>query len=109
MFTATEPSNMDRDPLFAALVAKYTEERRAAEEAAKVRKPFSLHECYDPGDGSLKKGRTRRFATLAAAVAAGEEQRREYGSSLVVGCPYGHAFESVSIHRDHNEIVWARR
>ena len=102
-------TDMDRDPLFVALVAQYTEERRAAEEAAKVRKPFSLHECYDPGDGSLKKCRTRRFATLAAAVAAGEEQRREYGSSLVVGCPFGHAFQSVSIHRGYNEITWARR
>jgi len=109
MFTTDRSDTMDRDPLFVALVAKYTEERRAAEEAAKVRKPFSLHECYDPGDGSMKKGRTRRFATLAAAVAAGEEQRREYGSSLVVNCPAGHAIDSISIHRDHNEIRWTRR
>jgi hypothetical protein len=109
MITTDRSDTMDRDPLFVALVAQYTEERRAAEEAAKVRKPFSLHECYDPGDGSMKKGRTRRFATLAAAVAAGEEQRREYGSSLVVGCPYRHAFQSVAIHRNYNEITWARR
>ena len=85
------------------------QERRTAaeaEEAKKARRNVSVYESYDPGDGSTKNGRTRKFATMAAAMKAAEEQYREYKSTLIVIPADERAYRSITIDRNVSWISW---
>lgn len=84
------------------------DERRAAEDAAKAKsaRKVTVHESYDPGDGSTKKGRTRAFKTMEAAMVAAEKQFFEYGSTLVVVPADERAYHSVAIGRGVSWISW---
>lgn len=83
-------------------------ERRAAEEAEKAKnaRGVTVHESYDPGDGSTKKGRTRSFKTMAAAMAAAEKQYFEYKSTLVVVPGGARPYHSVTVDRGVCWISW---
>lgn len=83
-------------------------ERRDAEEAARAKRArgVSVYESYDPGDGSVKQGRTRKFATMAAAMKAAEAHYFEYKSTLVVIPSDERAYRSVTIDRNVSWVSW---